>query len=59
VVSSAAGTANTAYLPSSAPAVGAGFDSTVANVFDLQAKFSVSTATTALTLHTFELELIH
>jgi hypothetical protein len=59
VVGSAAGTANSAFLPSSAPAVGAGFDSTVANVFDLQAKFSVATATTALTLHTFDLELFH
>jgi hypothetical protein len=59
VVGSAAGVANTAYLPASAPAVGAGFDSTVANVVDLQAKFSVATATTALTLHTYMLEALN
>lgn len=47
----------TAYLPASAPAVGTGFDSTVSNLIDLQAKFSVATATTALTIHQYQLEL--
>lgn len=59
VVGAAAGTAVTAYQPASAPAVGAGFDSTVSNVVDLQAKFSVATATTALTLHTYTLESVN
>jgi hypothetical protein len=56
VVSAPAGTAGTGFFPPSAPAVSTGFDSTVANVVDLQAKFSVATATTALTCHTFVLE---
>lgn len=42
-------------LPASAPAVGTGFDSSVANVLDLQAKFSVATSPTNLTLHGYEL----
>lgn len=59
VVGAAAGTTATAFLPASAPAVGAGFDSTVSNVVDLQAKFSVATATTAITLHTYTLESVN
>jgi len=42
-------------IPASAPAVGSGFDATVANVIDLQAKFSVATSPTNLTLHQYEL----
>jgi len=55
VVGSAAGAANSALLPASAPAVGTGFDSSVANILDLQAKFSVSTNPTNLTLMGYEL----
>lgn len=42
-------------LPASAPAVSNGFDSTGVNFIDLQAKFSVATSPTNLTLHTYEL----
>lgn len=59
VVGAAAGTALTAYIPASAPAVGSNFDSTVAQVVDLQAKFSVATATTAMTLHDYSLEAMN
>jgi hypothetical protein len=58
IVGSAANTAGgngSLLLPVSAPAVGTGFDSTAAQVVDLQAKFSVSTATTSITLHQYEL----
>jgi len=55
VVGSAAGVASSVMLPASAPAAGTGFDSSVANVFDLQAKFSVATSPTNLTLKGFEL----
>jgi hypothetical protein len=55
VVSAAVGAAVAADIPASAPAVGTGFDSTVANVIDLQAQFSVLTATTSIQLHQFEL----
>lgn len=55
VVGAAAGVAAEVKLPASAPAVGTGFDSSVANVFDLQAKFSVNTATTSIQTHGFEL----
>lgn len=58
-VSSAAGTANTMYVPASAPAVGSNFDSTVAQVVDLQAKFSVSTATTSLLCHQYKVESLN
>ena len=55
VVGSAAGVASSVMLPASAPAVGTGFDTSVANVFDLQAQFSVATSPTNLTCHHFEL----
>lgn len=56
VVGSAVGQATTAFHPASAPAVSTGFDSTIAMAVDLQAKFSVATATTALTCMTYVLE---
>lgn len=56
VVGGGSGTALSAFFPPSAPAVSTGFDSTVAMAVDLQAKFSVATATTALTCHTYALE---
>ena len=59
VVAAAANTALPVFLPASAPAVGNGFDSTVANVVDLQAKFSVATSPTNLTLHTYMLESLN
>lgn len=54
VVGSAAGLANTAMVPASAPAVGAGFDTTVANVADLTAQFSLTG--NSMTLHQYALE---
>lgn len=54
-VGAAAGTAVSINIPASAPAVSNGFDTTIANQWDLQAKFSVATSPTNLTLHTYEL----
>lgn len=59
VVGSAAGAASSAFIPGSAPAVGSNFDATVANVIDLQAKFSVNTATTSIQLHQYKLESLN
>lgn len=53
------GGGGTAGLSLAPPAVGTGFDSTVSNAVDLQAKFSVATATTALTMHTYRLESVN
>lgn len=58
VVGAAAGAASSSFMPTATPAVGAGFDSTIANVVDLQAKFSVSTATTSIQLHQFIFETL-
>lgn len=46
-------------IPASAPAVGTGFDSTVANVVDLTAQWSVSNAGNTITLHSYKLESIN
>lgn len=54
-----AGGAGSLFIPASAPAVGSNFDSTVAQVVDLQAKFSVATATTALTCHQYKIESLN
>jgi hypothetical protein len=54
VVGSAAGVANDAMLPASAPAVGTGFDSTVAQTVDLFATFSLTG--NSLTSHQYTLE---
>lgn len=59
VVGSAANTTATVMLPASAPAAGSGFDSTAAQIVDLQAKFSVATATTALTCTHYKLESLN
>lgn len=48
--------AGEAIWQASAPAVGTGFDSTVANQIDLTAQFSISNAGNAIQLHTFALE---
>jgi hypothetical protein len=42
-------------LPTSAPAVGTGFDSTASNFIDLFATFSVASASNSITLHEYEL----
>lgn len=59
IVSASAGQPLTLLLPASAPAVGTGFDSTIANTIDLQAKFSVATAGTAMTLTQYSLESLN
>lgn len=46
-------------IPASAPAAGTGFDSTVSNVIDLTAQFSVSNAGNSVQLHTFKLESLN
>lgn len=55
----AVGTAESASLPASAPTVGAGFDSTVSNVADLFATFSISNAANSITLHQYLLSLVN
>ncbi len=59
VVGSTGGAANSAMLPDSAPVVGGGFDSTVANVIDLFATWSVANAANSITLHNYALEALN
>lgn len=51
--------ANTLMLPDSAPAVGTGFDSTVAMVADLFATWSVSNAANSIQVHQYALESLN
>jgi hypothetical protein len=46
-------------LPDTAPAVGTGFDSTITNVVDLFAAFSVSSANQTIQLHQYTLESLN
>ena len=57
VVGAAAGTTLSAALPASAPAAGTGFDSTVANVLDLFATFSLTG--NSITAHEYTLEALN
>lgn len=59
VVGSTGGAANTAMLPDSAPAVGTGFDSTVAQQVDLFATWSASNASNSVQLHSYALESLN
>jgi hypothetical protein len=52
----AAGGVGSIVLPDTAPAVGAGFDSTAAQQIDLTAQWSVSNAANSILLHQFSLE---
>lgn len=54
-----AGGSGSLFIPASAPAVGSSFDSTVAQTIDLQAKFSVATATTSLQTHMYKVEALN
>jgi hypothetical protein len=54
-----AGGSGTLFIPTSAPSVGSNFDSTLSQVVDLQAKFSVATATTSILLHQYRLEALN
>lgn len=55
----AAGYPGSALLPDTAPAVGTGFDSTITNVVDLFATWSVSNAANSIQLHQFSLESVN
>lgn len=46
-------------MPNTAPAVGTGFDSTVANVVDLYGTFSVNSASNSITIHQYTLEAVN
>lgn len=59
VVGTAANTVGTVMTPLSAPAVGSNFDTTSAQIVDLQAKFSVATATTSIQTHQYRLEAMN
>lgn len=59
VVGSSGGDARSAMLPSSAAAVGTGFDSTAAQQVDLFATWSASSASNSVTLHQFMLESLN
>jgi hypothetical protein len=54
-----AGGASAHIIPASAPAVGTGFDSTVANVLDLTAQWSTSNAANSIQVHSFKLESLN
>jgi len=58
-VGAPSGASGAVSIPASAPAVGTGFDSTVANALTMTAQFSVLTATTSLQCHTFKLESLN
>jgi hypothetical protein len=51
-----AGGPGTGMIPASAPAVGTGFDSTISNLVDLTAQWSVSNAGNSIQLHMYTLE---
>jgi len=55
----ATGGAGAIIVPNTAPAVGTGFDSTAANTVDIFGKFSVTTATTQITLNQYILEALN
>jgi hypothetical protein len=54
-----AGGAASHIFPASAPAVGTGFASTVANLVDLTAQWSVANAANSIQLHTYKLESLN
>lgn len=56
---SAAAAATVTMVPASAPAVGTGFDSTITNVVDLFATWSVSNAANSIQTHTFSVESLN
>jgi hypothetical protein len=59
VVGAAAGVANTAMLPASAPAVGTGFDSTVTNIVDLFGTWSIANAGNSIQTHHFSIDALN
>lgn len=55
----AAGYAGNALLPDTAPAVGTGFDSTITNVVDFFATWSISNAANSIQVHQFVVESLN
>lgn len=49
----------TVVLPDTAPAVGTGFDSTITNVVDLFAQFSIANSSNTITTHQYTLESLN
>lgn len=58
-VADSATTPASLLIPNTAPAVGTGFDSTVANVVDLFGAFSIANAGNGFTLHQYVLESLN
>jgi len=56
---STVGGAGTLFVPAATPVVGSNFDSTVAQVVDLQAKFSVATSPTNIQVHQYKIESLN
>lgn len=54
-----AGGIGTLTLPDTAPVIGTGFDSTVSNIFDFFATWSVANAANSIQLHQFSLEAMN
>lgn len=54
-----AGGAASHIFPATAPAVGTGFDSTVANLIDLTAQWSINNAANSVQVHSFKLESLN
>ena len=59
VVGAAAGVANSASLPASAPAVGSNFDAGASQAVDLFATFSIANAGNSIQLHQYVLESLN
>lgn len=55
----AAGGVTVTPLPDTAPAVGTGFDSTISNVLDFFAKWSVANAANSIQLHNYAVESLN
>ncbi|WP_407146249.1 hypothetical protein [Bradyrhizobium sp. ORS 86] len=55
----ASGYAGTALLPDTAPAVGIGFDSTITNILQMFATWSIANASNSITLHQFRAEAVN
>lgn len=59
ILGAAAGIAESLMLPATAPAVGTGFDSTITNVVDFFATWSVANAANSIQVHQYILESLN
>lgn len=59
LVAGVASTALVECMPDTAPAVGAGFDSTAAQIVDLQGQWSVLSASNSITVHQYIIESLN